>query len=418
MEYNLCDSRLSNRANFCFKRILKNPSLSFPKIFSTPGELLGFYRFISNDKVISEELLAPVFAKSKAEAMGKELLVVHDTSEVNSSGLEEKVYLHASLLVDPHRPYVVGLANVYYWQRPVKTSEHDRWYGCAKAVEERFYDQDADLIHIMDREGDSYETLDKLIDSGYRFVIRQCHDRKDLLLGKKIDEVLRSSPTVVQREVYLSKRSKSTFPNTNRIYPERQSREALLEVKAKRVEIKRSEWLDRQGKKHYNSSLQLNVVHVKEVGVESGVSWTLLTTESIDTPEDILKIVDYYRKRWVIEEYFKALKSGCKLEERQFESIESYIKVLNLLLPIAIATLNLRFLEGLEKIFDEQDGELLEKLSIKYKQKVDTPLGIKLLIARLGGHIKSNGAPGWSVLLSGMQKFYAMREAWHLRCDI
>lgn len=48
---------------------------------------------------------------------------------------------------------------------------------------------------------------------------------------------------------------------------------------------------------------------------EVPISWFLLNTEPIETQEEILAEVDYYRKRWVIEEFFKALKSGSKIEE-------------------------------------------------------------------------------------------------------
>jgi IS4 transposase len=46
----------------------------------------------------------------------------------------------------------------------------------------------------------------------------------------------------------------------------------------------------------------------------------LYTSEPIDTAEQLLTIVDQYRSRWVIEEFFKALKTGCAFEKRQLES--------------------------------------------------------------------------------------------------
>lgn len=53
MEWDLLDSRLERRAQLCFDRIRQNPDFSFPGIFSDPGELLGFYRFINNDRLIN-----------------------------------------------------------------------------------------------------------------------------------------------------------------------------------------------------------------------------------------------------------------------------------------------------------------------------------------------------------------------------
>ncbi len=58
-------------------------------------------------------------------------------------------------------------------------------------------------------------------------------------------------------------------------------------------------------------------------------------SEPIDTPDDVLRVVDWYRARWTIEEYFKALKTGCALEERQLEDLPALVNVLALFIPIA-----------------------------------------------------------------------------------
>lgn len=50
------------------------------------------------------------------------------------------------------------------------------------------------------------------------------------------------------------------------------------------------------------------------------IEWLLLTTDAIGTEAEAWQHVDWYVARWVIEEYFKTLKSGCRIEERQFEA--------------------------------------------------------------------------------------------------
>ncbi len=42
----------------------------------------------------------------------------------------------------------------------------------------------------------------------------------------------------------------------------------------------------------------------------------LLTTECDVTTADALKTVSFYERRWWIEEYFKALKVGTRIEDR------------------------------------------------------------------------------------------------------
>ena len=92
----------------------------------------------------------------------------------------------------------------------------------------------------------------------------------------------------------------------------------------------------------------MNVVHIKEDASTAAefepVEWTLLTSEPIGTVEEIEQVVDIYRARWTIEEYFKALKTGCAYEKRQLESSDSLLNALAIFIPIAWKLLQLRSL--------------------------------------------------------------------------
>jgi hypothetical protein len=55
-------------------------------------------------------------------------------------------------------------------------------------------------------------------------------------------------------------------------------------------------------------------------------------------------VVDAYRARWVVEEFFKALKTGCQIEKRQMETYEALRIALALFLPIAVRLLALRLI--------------------------------------------------------------------------
>jgi hypothetical protein len=92
-------------------------------------------------------------------------------------------------------------------------------------------------------------------------------------------------------------------------------------------------------------SLTVNVVRVWELETPEGeipVEWLLFTSEPVDVAPQISQVVDWYRARWVIEEYFKSLKTGCAYEERQLESRHALENALALLLPIAWQLLLLR----------------------------------------------------------------------------
>ena len=55
---------------------------------------------------------------------------------------------------------------------------------------------------------------------------------------------------------------------------------------------------------------------------EEPITWLLLTSLPVDTFEQACLVVEYYLCRWQIEIYFKVLKSGCHIEDRQFETSE------------------------------------------------------------------------------------------------
>src|SRR6185295_1193455 len=78
--------------------------------------------------------------------------------------------------------------------------------------------------------------------------------------------------------------------------------------------------------------------------IVEGLQWFLLTDLPIATSEEIAFAVDCYRARWTIEEYFKALKTGCQYEKRQLESAHSLLNALAVLAPVAWRLLLLRYL--------------------------------------------------------------------------
>lgn len=68
----------------------------------------------------------------------------------------------------------------------------------------------------------------------------------------------------------------------------------------------------------------MNFVEVREIDPPQGeqpVLWRLVTTEPIDTIEQIAAVIDSYRCRWIIDDFFKALKTGCRYQELQLKRL-------------------------------------------------------------------------------------------------
>lgn len=231
MEWELADLRLEKRAKLCVDRIQRNPDLSFPDIFSAPGELLGFYRFINNKSLNNEMLFGAYLEATKQRCHGKDdILVLHDTTVIKPSrksveglspvyrSVSSQGFLsHLSLAVASDGPRVIlGPCGLYNWTRgrsKKPKSEHLRWFEQVQASEGCFSRNQA--IHVMDREGDSYTNLSCLQREGYRFVIRSCHDRQ-LSTGDKISEFIANVPIVAERIATVGTKKASPYPT---IYP-------------------------------------------------------------------------------------------------------------------------------------------------------------------------------------------------------
>ena len=166
--------------------------------------------------------------------------------------------------------------------------------------------------------------------------------------------------------------------------------------------------------------LALNVVRVWEIDPPRGepaVSWILFTTEPIGTAKQLLEIVDHYRSRWVIEEFFKALKSGCSIEKRQLESYRALSVALAVFLPIAWRLLLARSVartmpNAPAAVIATKTQLLLLKHKLKLKAMPKTAVEATLAIAKLGGHLRRNGTPGWITLGRGFEDLLLMEVGW------
>jgi hypothetical protein len=157
-------------------------------------------------------------------------------------------------------------------------------------------------IHVMDREDDNYDLFAELSAGSVRHVIRLAHNRNLVGETEKLKTFTSNGECIFKREVLVAGRSRA-LPYDHSIHPERQAREATLVVSAVSVELRRPN--------NYAPgsppSLNVNVVTVKEVNCPAGaepICWHLVTTEPIETVDQVAFVVDVYRARWTIEEPF------------------------------------------------------------------------------------------------------------------
>ncbi len=437
------DQRLSRRLVRLAELLARAPDLSFPKATSSDAALEATYRFLNNVKVTPEAILAPhMRATAERCAQVGPVLVAHDSSEFTFSGPRADLgrlrsdttwgFLgHFALAVAGRSRAPLGVLGFRALTRrvgerrpqhgercPLEERESRRWLELVEQTEEAVAGR-AELVHVMDREADGYEILAGLVGKGRRFVIRSQFDRvvAGEQEGERIGDVLQRVSAVLEREVQLSKRvrRKGDPPRKSKVHPPRKERTAKLAVSAATITLCRPTQVNRS----LPEELRLNVVLVREVEAPTEtevVEWRLLTTEAIDAPEDVAAVVDAYRARWLIEEYFKALKTGCAYERRQLESKKALLNALALHAPIAWQLLALRQLSRWTQ--DVPAETVLSPLKLKilraHEKSRDLPCRTvreaMLAIARHGGHIKNNGEPGWMVLGRGYEDLLLLEQ--------
>lgn len=439
------DGRLTRRLMRIAEAAAGSPSAGFPTMAKSDGELEGVYRFLRNSRVAPRTILAPHIAATRARAGEQAIIIAHDTTELGFGGLlhreglglvgtantRQGFFAHFALAVsgdESRTPLgVVGLKTFVRdhnrGKRP-KTerdldpdaSESRKWTEVALEAHRCF----PNAIHVMDREADSFTILSRLIEAKARFVIRLCRDKRvedssDLLFRTaELHGALRAT-----RSVPLSRRAPHPSKTHRQQHPPRSERVATLEIKVAAVRLSRPK--RPRYTTGYPPHLDVNVVVVQEVGAPPGeipLCWRLVTTEPIDTPEQVEAIVDAYRARWRIEEFFKALKTGCAFEKRQLESLRT---LLNALAVFAVIAWRLMLLRSVARaaptcpaadVLTREQVNLLTRVAamrdpalprLEMPPKATAHQAL-MAVARLGGHIKNNGEPGWMVLGRGYDK--------------
>jgi hypothetical protein len=442
------DARLDGRLTRILRQVAIDPSQSFPEQMETDSDQEALYRFFRNPKVTVDALLEGHRGQTVDRMAGSSVVrIVHDTSEFVFKGDREGLVTmqretkgfsgHFALAVAGddsrdvlgvlglhpflHKQGSKGLTKTQKARKREKATRAEkkscRWE--TQAIEVAGYLPSGTRgIHVMDQEADDYHVFSALHAASLSFVIRVEPRR---LTAEKVqtNAVLAAIPATIFREVKLSSRSKA---QANRQHAQRDTRIAQLSVTATTITLNKTTMAHEAAL----DSISVGAVHVFEASPPPGeepIEWMLFTNEKIDTPAEIAAVVDHYRARWVIEEYFKALKTGCSIEKRQLCSYEGLVRALAFFIPVAWALLSLRELarektpRPATEVFSKERIRLLRAILEKRRRQLPenpTVRDAMLGIAALGGHIKNNGDPGWLVLGRGFRRFLEAEEVWLL----
>lgn len=436
----LGDVRLNRRIVKIVEALGLAPGRTIPQAFQSWSSIKACYNFFSNGLISEKKIIAP-HVKQTLERI-KEYPVVllpNDTSELDYNGKEamegkeritntkKGLWLHPTIAVTPER-VMLGIVDVNFWKRkqevnakgskqdklPIEDKESYRWLqSYRQSCEIARGVPGTQFINISDREGDIIEVFDEItkqkeIGKAADVIIRSQHDR--LLEGKKgkqdkLWQKLKETPSLGEIEFVV--------PATEK----RSGRKVKQKLKGISVSIK---------PRNKSTVVEINAVMAIEedppVG-EDALIWVLLTSLAVNTFKDVVKIINYYLCRWEIETFFKVLKSGCKIEERQLqtgERMKALITVFMLLAWRVMFTMMMGRVCGempCDVIFDEAEWKAVYKILNKKQALPEKPPSLgefMIMIAVLGGYVDRNkeGPPGVKVVWKGMARMVDFALAW------
>jgi len=383
-------------------------------------------RFLRNPKVSVEEMVARAAAATAPRVAGLHVLAIQDTSTLRDDGGQRSIVVHPTLAVEAESGAVLGLLHGEVLRReggqkqrrkhrPFADKESARWLRgaeaaaglCAAALR---------VTVIADRESDIYEAFAGR-PAGVDLLVRACHDR-----------VLADGERMFARVAKQAEAGRLTVDLP--AAPGRPARQAVLGLRYVAVEVQRPEL--RAGGRDLPPSLTLNLVEARESDPPPGTApahWRLLTTHRVESVEPARWIVGLYRRRWLIEELFRTLKTRGFDLERVAIAEAPFEKLAAAALIAAVSVLQLtRERDGqagrpLHDVFHPDEQAALEAISASLegntaRQKNPHPKGslafAAWVCARLGGWTGYYGKPGPIVMLKGLHLFRAMQHGWSL----
>lgn len=445
----LGDRRRTERLVRIADAFVRHPSGSLPEKLQSPAELEALYHLMKCKAVTHESVLEPHRERTLqrvAERTGP-TLIIHDATELDftshrslgslgqiGNGSRRGYLCHNSLAVDPETREVIGLAGqILHRRAQVRRGETQAQRRRRASRESRLWlrgtetlPRDWNQIDVCDRGGDTFEFLEHACASGRRFLVRSAYSRSihtahDANAPRdQLHTFAKTLPTLRQHIVKVSRRLIERKPKRKgrKKVVLRQKRDAVVHFSAAPVLVRAP---SSKNGEHGNAPLALWVVRVYEPDPPAGetpLEWFLLTNQPLKTAEQVMDVVSWYECRWIIEEYHKAIKTGCGIENPQFRCETRLQPMIGLLSVVALTLLNLRELGRHPQAAKRPACSVLSEEYVqvlcawRHQQLIPnwTIHDFCMALARLGGHLnrRGDGHPGWLTLWRGWRHLQAM----------
>jgi hypothetical protein len=314
---------------------------------------------------------------------------------------------------------------------PIEEKESVRWVdtfvqaqlASEHATETHFVcvaDSEADIYELLQQSQEG-ENLDWIVRADQDRALREDTEKPGSQANHLRERVLGGEVLFTQSIHVRGRKSKIKSDKRSR-RQSRDSRDTDVEVRAVRVTI-RAPW--RHDRKL--EDIMVNVVLVSEVNPPKGevpVEWLLLTSLPIDDAEQVRTIIQYYTVRWMIEVFFRTLKSGCHVEDKQFEHIDRVMNYLAICLIVTWRTLMVcrlgrEFPEiSCEAVFEPSEWKSVYQVVNNEPPPKEPPSLQEMvrLVAQLGGYVNRSrpDEPGPQTVWLGLQRAHDIARCWRL----
>lgn len=425
------EKRLQNRLVNTVAELTHRPEGTLPQRLDG-AELKGVYRLMDNERATPDTLQA-VHRQRTGQRMDRDnpVLIIHDGTEHDFSSHQAvadqlgpignggcRGFLqHNSLAIDPRTGELLGLIHQQTFLREPAPEGETRiqrqqrqqresavWAAGIRAVGPM--PAGRCWIHVGDRGADYFEAMTTARLNGCHFLIRLCQDRRVHRTG--------SEDPACERLMTLARGLAAEVTDVVAVASKggRPARQARVNLASTRVQIEPPAH-DKKWKGH--RPITVTVIRIWEpeppAGVE-GLEWVLGTDRVVKEPKDMLNYRDWYVWRWrTAEEYHKAQKTGCRIEDLRFETKDRLLRAMSVLSVVAIRVLSLRWRRDAESespvrvVASELEIAAVEKAS-RSRTPITTVRQFVDGVAKLGGYLgrKCDGPPGWQSLWRGSQR--------------
>ena len=484
------DRRRDRRANELVAAIAERGSTVIRRLADNRTAIVRFYRLINNDAIdpaLIIDQLVGTCARALEQAaddgtLESHLLVIEDSSEVNYQAHRGRItpdsglgrvgnnvdlgwFVHASLCIGSDSGRVFGFSDVRYHtrgetsdaltaearkRRPIEQKESHRWLAAAERsamiIEAATDRSGADragtdtaavpLEHvtiIADAEADDIQLYARCLEAERRASYHSTR-RIDLVVASRSDRRIAEGTGMLKAHL-------AAQPSLGRFTVDvradrrklREHRSAEVEIRSARVHLLRPRRVSADAAPE---QVPMTAIEVRETAESAAggtaIRWLLLTTHPASSVEQARQVVEWYRKRWNIEQLFRTIKKkGLNLEGSELENGTALLRLGLLTLAAAVRVMLLLLArdgtseQPLDDVFDADEQRCLEQIRSTFTgrgQDAHNPhprtsiAWASWIIARLGGWkgLRSERPPGPITYFDGLQRFEQLYLGWRL----